>query len=107
MHWAEANVNPMLALRNAYHNERWGEAWAVMEHGLRQGVRANRQARRQQRKTVVPPGKPTGAGVPEAPVPVRPSDPPPDSPAAPEPKPVHPWRKPWSVRRQRELAGAP
>lgn len=105
MHWAEANVNPMLALRNAYHNERWDEAWAVMEHGLRQGVRANRQARRQQRKTVVPPGKPTGAGVPEAPVPVRPSDPPPDSPAAPKPKPVHPWRKPWSVRRQRELAG--
>jgi len=77
MHWAEANINPMLALRNAYSNERWGEAWAVMEHGMRQKMWIDRQARRLQRQAVVPSGEPTGAGVPDAPAPVRPSDPPP------------------------------
>ncbi len=106
MHGKEANVNPMLALRNASSNERWDEAWTVIEHGLRRDVRIERQTRRLQRQTSVPPGEPTGAGVPEAPAPVRPSDPPPTPPAAPEPKPVHPWRKAWSVRRQREVAGA-
>jgi hypothetical protein len=29
MHWARANVNPMLSLRNAVCNDRWAEAWAV------------------------------------------------------------------------------
>lgn len=106
MHWAENNVNPMLTLRNTSCNERWDEAWTVIEHGMRRDVRVSRQARRQQRETVVSPGEPTGTGVPEAPAPVRPSDPPPVPPAAPEPKPTHPWRKAWSVRRQRELAGA-
>jgi len=28
MHWARRHVNPMLALRTAECNERWGEAWA-------------------------------------------------------------------------------
>lgn len=42
MHWAEANVNPMLALRNAYSNERWDEAWTVIKHGLRREVRIDR-----------------------------------------------------------------
>ena len=27
MHWAEANVNPLLALRNAVCNDRWEECW--------------------------------------------------------------------------------
>jgi len=31
MHWADANVNPMLALRNAVCNDRWEECWEVIE----------------------------------------------------------------------------
>lgn len=30
MHWARANVNPMLALRTAVSNERWGECWTAL-----------------------------------------------------------------------------
>ena len=35
MHWAEANVNPMLALRNAVCNDRWEESWTVIEREQR------------------------------------------------------------------------
>lgn len=101
MHWEEANVNPMLALRNAYCNERWAEAWRVIEQGLRQQVVVQRQARRDQR-CLIPP-------LPPAAPPPLPEPAPPVLEAiasAPEAKPTHPWRRAWSVRRQRELAGA-
>ena len=45
MHWAEVNVNPMLALRNAVCNDRWDESWTVIEREHRGQVAARRQAR--------------------------------------------------------------
>jgi hypothetical protein len=100
MHWAEANVNPLLALRNAFCNARWAEAWHVVEQGLRQQVVVQRQNRRNQRRAI-PPAPAT------APPPTRPAAPPARMPSSPEPevKPPHPWKRPWSIRRQRELAG--
>lgn len=105
MHWAEANVNPMLALRNALCNDRWAEAWAVIEQGLRQHRAEQRSTRRATRTRVqgeVPPG-PVESPV-SRPLPVTPMNPPPA--AEPAPKPPHPWRRAWSVRRQRALANA-
>lgn len=101
MHWADVNVNPLLALRNAVCNDRWEECWAVIERGLRRKVMVRRQERRTQRamtrqSELVTPPVPAPLPAPEAPV----------RPLEPEAKPVHPWRRAWSVRRQRELAGA-
>ena len=36
MHWADANVNPMLALRNILCSDRWKEDWPKIETRLRQ-----------------------------------------------------------------------
>ncbi|MCA1598176.1 MAG: ISKra4 family transposase, partial [Chloroflexi bacterium] len=49
MHWADQNVNPMLALRNAVCNDRWGEVWRQIEAEQRRQVRARRAERRRQR----------------------------------------------------------
>lgn len=38
MHWARANVNPMLALRTLIANDRWAEAWPTVWDQLRQPV---------------------------------------------------------------------
>ncbi len=35
MHWAESNVNPMLAIRNILCSDRWREEWPRMESKLR------------------------------------------------------------------------
>ena len=43
MHWAEANVNPMLALRNILCSGRWREDWPKIEDRLRQLTRQRRQ----------------------------------------------------------------
>jgi hypothetical protein len=100
MRWAEAHVNPLLALRNAVCNDRWEESWRVIEQEQRRQKVGVRQARQQHR----------GGGCsleelapPPVPVPRVASEPLCKS-ADPEAKPVHPWRRPWSVRRQRELA---
>lgn len=101
MHWDEANVNPMLALRNAFCNERWDEAWTVIEQGVRTQVVVQRQARRLQR--IPPPTTP-----PVSPPPMCEAPPPPVAPplVEPEVKPPHPWKRAWSIRRQREIADA-
>ena len=101
MHWAEENINPLLALRNAVCNDRWEECWTVIEQGLRRNVVLRRQDRRAQRALATPP---EGVVAP-APAPVSVVEPPRSS-AEPEAKQGHPWRRPWSVRRQRQLAGA-
>lgn len=101
MHWADVHVNPLLALRNAVCNDRWEECWAVIEQGLRRNVVLRRQGRRAQRAVAKPPEvvvAPTPVPAPVVAPPCRPPDP--------EAKPVHPWRRPWSVRRQRERADA-
>jgi hypothetical protein len=100
MHWADANVNPMLALRNAVCNDRWEECWKVIEREQRGQVAARRLARCRTRAAaqVV-----ETAAVPEAAIaPVRPFV----RPLEPEVKTAHPWTRAWSIRRQRELAGA-
>jgi hypothetical protein len=42
MHWAEADVNPMLAIRNIICSDRWKEEWPKIEARLRQQTRQQR-----------------------------------------------------------------
>jgi hypothetical protein len=102
MHWAEENVNPMLALRNAWCNDRWDQTWMLIEREQRRGVAVQHQERRARRRPVAVPLAPRAA---EAAVPriVLPAPPPTAQVAT---KPAHPWKRAWSIRRQRELAGA-
>lgn len=44
MHWAEAHVNPMLALRNILCSRRWKEEWPKIEVRLRKQTRQKRKA---------------------------------------------------------------
>ena len=115
MHWAEANVNPMLALRNAICSDRWVEVWTQIEDEQRRAERARRLLRQRQRRGAahLDAGARSAAdarpcqqrGVPDASA----STPPvarPSRPAADQRRPAadHPWRKAWSIRRQREIA---
>jgi hypothetical protein len=98
MHWAEVNVNPMLALRNAVCNDRWDESWRVIEREQRRQVAARRQVRcrtRAARQVVEAAAEPAASLALVRPL-VRPLEP--------EVKSAHPWTHAWSVRRQRELA---
>jgi hypothetical protein len=101
MHWEEGNVNPMLALRNAWCNERWEESWMLIEREMRREVEVGRQqrrARRQEAAVPTPPSPPTRE--------VAPSVVPPAPPPEPAPKPPHPWKRAWSIRQQRKQAAA-
>jgi hypothetical protein len=53
MHWARANVNPMLALRCALCSGRWTEAWIQIWQGLRR-QRTEQQCRHRQEKRPPP-----------------------------------------------------
>jgi hypothetical protein len=100
MHWADVNVNPLLALRNAVCNDRWEECWTVIECEQRSQVAVRRQARCRTRaaaRVVEAPAAPVAPIVPVRQF-VRPLEP--------EVKVPHPWTRAWSVRRQRELAGS-
>jgi hypothetical protein len=100
MHWAEANVNGLLALRNAVCNERWEECWELIEHEQRVQVAVRRQARARKRAASKVAEAPTAApaGIPLVRRRVRPLEA--------EVKSPHPWTCAWSIRRQRELADA-
>ena len=101
MHWARAQVDPMLALRNVACNDRWDEAWPLIAAQLRHQARTAGAARRQQRRARAQAETTSRA----SPVPPRPIEPPaavPEPPpaATPEPVPVprrpaanHPWRR--------------
>ena len=57
MHWAEQNVNPMLALRNIICSRRWKEEWPKVAAQLRRQTARKRQAIHQARvdaKTTLP-----------------------------------------------------
>lgn len=102
MQWADVNVNPLLALRNAVCHDRWEECWSVIAREQRRELLVKRQQQRAKRQAA------RGAAEP-APVVVTPDPAPPlaaTQPAEPAPKPLHPWKRAWSVRRQRELVGA-
>jgi hypothetical protein len=115
MHWAEENVNPMLALRNAICSDRWVEVWTQIEAEQRREERARRLLRQRQRRVSAPlatgedsavdgcaclqSGASDGSG---STPPLAPAN----RPASESGRPAasHPWRKPWSIRRQREIA---
>ncbi len=110
MHGAETNVNPLLALRNAIGNDRWDETWTVIEHEQRRevvvrrhGMRAHRSAPKRSEGVAVL--APLSIPVVE-PLSIPVVEPLPTPAVEPEAKPVHPWRRAWSIRRQRELADA-
>ena len=100
MHWADANVNPLLALRNAVCNDRWEECWEVIEREQRVQVAVRRQGRARRRAASKAAEAPAAAParIPPARRRVRPLEA--------EVKSPHPWTCAWSIRRQRELAGA-
>jgi hypothetical protein len=114
MHWAEANVNPMLALRNAICSERWEEVWMQIEHEQRRAERRRRRDRQLRRREAAVRAREEHSAVDEHPCvqrgvaeghgSARPSTPA-DRPAAERARPAadHPWRKAWSIRRQREI----
>lgn len=101
MHWARANVNPMLALRNAVCNQRWEEAREQIQADQRQHVRKQQRQRYHQRHPLPP----------EATVLHPQHDPPipPQQPGEPwRPANNHPWRRPFkpaaALAKQREPA---
>jgi len=55
MHWAEGNVNSMLALRNMICSDRWKEDWPKIEVGLRERAKLRRQKRLLARNPIPPP----------------------------------------------------
>lgn len=63
MHWAEGNINPMLALRNIICSDRWQEAWPQIELRLRQNARTRQQKIHLSRQIVplAPPASPPPA----------------------------------------------
>jgi hypothetical protein len=62
MHWARANVDPMLALRNAECSDRWAETWSTVHlyrcAQARERTRLRHDARRAQLEPVPSPPKP-------------------------------------------------
>lgn len=115
MHWAEANVNPMLALRNAICSDRWVEVWTQIEDEQRRAERLRRRQRQRQRRVSAAGDAGERATVQASErlqrerqaggrrAAVEESA---ERPAAERGRPAtsHPWRKAWSIRRQREIA---
>jgi hypothetical protein len=111
-HWEERNVNPMLTLCNALSNERWVERWELIEQAQRRQLLVQRQERRERRRVGVAEAVAKAAVVevvapalPVAAAPVAEVVAPP-TPVEAAPKPLHPWKRAWSIRRQCELADA-
>ena len=115
MHWAEANVNPMLALRNAICNDRWDEVWMQIEVEQRRAECRKRRERQHKRRLVAHQNRVEHA-VPRVGAGALPGQQdsgeraraaaPPKRPPAEQRRPAadHPWYKAWSIRRQREIA---
>lgn len=58
MHWADQNVNPMLALRNIICSDRWKEEWPKIEARLRQNARLRKHKLHLSRRTQPVPALP-------------------------------------------------
>jgi hypothetical protein len=110
MHWKSNNVNPLLALRNASCNDRWDEVWTKIEQHVCRQAAEQRRARRDRRMAAnaVETTETTTESVAERPstatglVNAEPAQP--DQTNTSKPKANHPWRRAWSIRRQREMA---
>jgi hypothetical protein len=63
MHWAAANINPLLALRCALLNGRWAERWGRLTAQWRAAVRTRRRARWTARRPPPPPPPPPSPPV--------------------------------------------
>ena len=101
MHWAPANVNPMLALRNIACADRWAEAWPRICRRLRAQADARRAARRQARPS--PPAPSPTTVAPSTPTPAPTAVPrPPRTPRVVDGRPTadHPWRRPFLTRQR-------
>jgi hypothetical protein len=100
MHWARANVDPMLALRGAVCSDRWEEAWAAIraeQHRQTAARRARRGTAREAARPTPPPPAPTAPSTAEqcrrvARLPLGRR-------ANGRPSADHPWRKPFLRRR--------
>ena len=94
MHWARANVNPMLALRGMSCSDRWGEGWPVLWRQLRR-QRVERRRKRCEVREISQEPTTTPATVP-TPSPA-PSHAPSRRPKVVNGRPTtdHPWRKPF------------
>ena len=112
MHWARANVDPMLSLRNIACSDRWEEAWPQICRQMRERRQEHSRERRRKRQAVcaqaaahlsLGAAAPTVPAQPEAvalqePVQQKPailSDAPLHRPTA-----DHPWRRPFLRRTQ-------
>jgi hypothetical protein len=115
MPWAEVNVNPMLALRNAIGNDRWAEVWPRIADDQRRAERARRLERQRGRRAAVlsevnaPAAGSTSSAVllvADGTGPSAAAPPTATRPRAGTKRPAvdHPWNKAWSIRRQREIA---
>lgn len=95
MHWARANVNPMLALRNVVCNDRWAEGWTVGQARRRTHVGARQHVRRQQAQATL------DLTLLRSAAPPRLGTRPPSAPDGP-PRPAlnHPWRRPCLPHRR-------
>jgi len=93
MHWADASVNPMLALRNILCSDRWKEEWPKIETRLRQQASQRRsklhQSRIEQKALRTPMIIPHSLPIVEA-LPVSPKTKQLDFPKKPK---LNPWRK--------------
>jgi hypothetical protein len=89
MHWAEQNVNSMLALRNITCSCRWKEDWPKIETRLRQGAYQQSRALQQSRNNPVSANVLATPRIAPAAIPL----PPPKEPTKPKNPKDNPWRK--------------
>lgn len=86
MHWAEAHVNPMLAIRNILCSGRWREEWPKIEERLRRQTRQRRHFLHRKHHPIAP----TSSLAPSLHADLHPS---PSQPPSPPTKPKNnPWR---------------
>jgi len=93
MHWARANVNPMLALRTLECNQRWEEGWPTLWQAWRRAARVRASHRRQARRASGQAPTPAACAVPHPAVDIveRPSRP--KTIVNGKPTIDHPWRR--------------
>lgn len=91
MHWAPANVNPLLALRCAACSDRWAERWAALTARWRTQTSIRRLLRAASRQPVPPPPSPPPPLPPPPPLLAPPSRP--KQVVAGRPAATHPWKR--------------
>jgi hypothetical protein len=103
MHWARANVDPMVALRTVACADRWADAWPQIVQQWRTQAAAQRRQRQQARHPA--PSIPAPPVIPAAPAPGRRSRAIPHLPPQRSGRP-HPWRRPFSTAQRIRQATA-